>query len=121
MPEWVNFALAALSGSVLTEVVRRTLPNKDKVLELQLKREAESDELQLKREAETAKVEGDLRKALWDEIDRLTRKIGLLETKLEQSTQAIHALKAQNHIQQAEIQLLSKKLGLEFKPLPEDS
>lgn len=117
MPDWVHIAIGALGGTAFTEIVRRVIPSSDKALELQIKREADAEELQLRREADTAKTEGDLRKALWDEIDRLTKKIIALEAKLDQSAQAIHALKAENVVQRAEIELLSRRLGLDFKSL----
>ena len=104
--DWLAIFLAAISGGALTECIRRILPAKEVMLDLQLKREAEA-----------ADTESNLRKALWEEIERLTRKVAILETHLEQASSVMSALKAENVVLKAELELVSKKIGLDFKTI----
>lgn len=118
VPEWLSIVAAALGGGAFTELVRRIIPHKEKVLEMQLKREHDALEAQFKREAETDKTAADLRAALWAEIERLNKRVVELEAKLEHTSQIAVTLRAENIVLKAELELVSKRVGIEFKDNP---
>jgi len=90
---------AALGGGLFTEIVRRAIPSKEKEMDVQLHREEQ-----------LAETEEKLRKALWDELERMTAKVNELEKKLTQATEIISALNHSNALLQLEITTLNKRL-----------
>lgn len=91
---------AAVGGGLFTEIVRRVIPSQDKSMELQVQRETESTRTQI-----------DLTKHLWDEIERLNKRVVDLDTKLTQAQETIVALTSNNRLLQTDIDILSKRMG----------
>lgn len=98
--------LAAIGGGMMSEGIRRLIVSADKVVDFKVQKE----EIQLKREEAIAAKERELRQALWEELERMMRKVENLEKRLTQATEIIEALNTSNRKLTKEVADLSSQL-----------